>query len=169
MLPKSGSATSGVEHENKGDGMATDGLRTERVTLEVTYDNRISNNPHAWNWSLYADAYRVGGLLSGESVRVVGDEERQNEMSNMEDTLKGQRDAAIRERDAYQGEYYKLRAAKITQALTADRFASAVQEADTLRARVAELEAAAKLASHANADGEANHAVQAASGGGEGE
>jgi hypothetical protein len=50
-------------------------------------------------------------------------------------TLTEQRDAAIRERDA-------LRAARITQSLTADRFASAVREADTLRARVAELQAA---------------------------
>jgi hypothetical protein len=45
-----------------------------------------------------------------------------------------ERDAAIRERDT-------LRAERITQALTADRFAAAVMEADTLRARVAELEA----------------------------
>jgi len=50
-------------------------------------------------------------------------------------TLTEERDAAIRERDA-------LRASVITQSLTADRFASAVQEADSLRARVAELEAA---------------------------
>jgi hypothetical protein len=49
--------------------------------------------------------------------------------------LTAERDAAIRERDA-------LRASSITQSLTADRFASAVQEADKLRARVEELEAA---------------------------
>ncbi|MEI8369780.1 MAG: hypothetical protein WCJ31_15200 [Planctomycetia bacterium] len=65
-----------------------------------------------------------------------------------------ERNAASRERDA-------LRAARITQSLTADRFASAVQEADSLRARVAELEA--KLAPHANAVGGSNHAAQAAS------
>ena len=40
-------------------------------------------------------------------------------------------------------------------------------EADSLRARVAELEP--KLAPDANDDGESNHAAQAASGGGEGE
>ena len=33
MIPKSGSASSAVEQENKGDGM-----RTERITLEVTHD-----------------------------------------------------------------------------------------------------------------------------------
>jgi hypothetical protein len=59
-----------------------------------------------------------------------------------------------------------LRAERITQALTADRFAAAVMEADTLQARVAELEAAAKLAQEANDDGGSNHAAQAASGGG---
>lgn len=74
--------------------------------------------------------------------------------------LTAERDSAIRERDT-------LRAERITQALTADRFASAVMEADTLRARVAELEAAAKLAPDANDDGGSNHAAQAASGGGE--
>jgi len=56
--------------------------------------------------------------------------------------LTAERDAAIRERDAHKEEYYKLRSARITQSITADRFASAVQEADTLRARVDELEAA---------------------------
>ena len=55
-------------------------------------------------------------------------------------------------------------AERITQALTADRFASAVAEADTLRARVAELESSAKLAPAANADGGSNHAAPAASG-----
>jgi hypothetical protein len=47
--------------------------------------------------------------------------------------LTDERDAAIRERDT-------LRAERITQALTADRFASAVAEADRLRAHVVELE-----------------------------
>ena len=225
MIPKSVPASSAVDHENKGVGMAESGLRTERVTLEVTYDNRISNNPHAWNWSGYADAYRVGGLLSGESVRVVEEEERQAPPTTKTATtendyvppapvsrpaetrqtkaerigggwwfpkydkpsappppppapprvhrgsgvfdangdevpwegvvaaLTEERDAAIRERDT-------LRASAITQSLTADRFASAVQEADTLRARVAELES--RNVTH----GEGSCAAQAASGGG---
>jgi hypothetical protein len=42
-----------------------------------------------------------------------------------------------------------------------------IHKRDELISRVAELEAAAKLAPRANADGEANHAAQAASGGGE--
>ena len=49
--------------------------------------------------------------------------------------LRAERDTAIRERD-------KLRSERITQALTADRFAAAVREADRLKARVAELEGA---------------------------
>jgi len=185
MIPKSGSASSAVEHENKGESMATkrdeqaadyraeaiarpfaeaaersvpvsktgegqSGMRTERVTLEITsaHDERLAD----------CIVESIGdSLLHGESVRVV-------EEAHFDDLAQVamERDAAIRERDA-------LRAERITQALTADRFAAAVSEADTLQARVAELEAAAKLAPHANAGGEANHAAQAASGrGGEG-
>ena len=68
MLPKSGSATSRVEHENKGDSMATNGLRTERVTLEVTHDldARLSD----WIVEVIDESL---GLM--ESVRVV-DEDR---------------------------------------------------------------------------------------------
>jgi len=119
-----------------GEGQS--GLRTERVTLEVT---------GAPGWRVHVTGIDV------ESVRVV-------EETHFDDLAQVamERDAAIRERDA-------PRAARITQALTADRFASAVAEADTLRARVAELEP--KLAPDANADGESNHATQAASGGGD--
>jgi hypothetical protein len=181
-----------------GDGQS--GLRTERITLEVTHD---LDEPLA-DWLV--ESMRCA-LTHGESVRVVSDEERElppttkpattendyvppapvsrpaetrqtqaervgggwwfpkhdqpcvapapppapprvHRGSGVFDangdevpwegvvaTLTEERDAAIRERDA-------LRASSITQALTADRFASAVQEADKLRARVAELEAA---------------------------
>ena len=46
----------------------------------------------------------------------------------------------------------------------ADERDAAIRERDTLRARVAELESAAKLAPAANADGGSNHAAPAASG-----
>jgi hypothetical protein len=139
-----------------GEGQS--GLRTERVTLEVTHDlDGLSD----WIVKVVNESL---GLM--ESVRVV-EEACPDAWAQTFARLEAERDAAIRERDAHKEEYYKLRAAKITQALTADRFASAVMEADTLQARVAELEAAAKLAPDANADGEANHAAQAASGGGE--
>jgi hypothetical protein len=86
MFPKSVSASSAVDHENKGNGM-----RTERITLEVTHDldARLSD----WIVEVVDESL---GLM--ESVRVVDEP---------------------------------------------------------------------KLAPHANADGEANHAVQAASVGGE--
>jgi hypothetical protein len=150
MIPKSGSASSAVDHENKGDGM-----RTERVTLEVTsaHDERLAD----------CIVESIGDcLLHGESVRVV-EEPLSDAWAQRLNGLTAERDAAIRERDAYQGEYYKLRAARITQSLTADRFASAVREADSLRARVDELEARTSTA------GEGSCAAQAASGGGEGE
>jgi hypothetical protein len=64
MFPKSVSATSAVEQENKGDGMETDGMRTERVTLEVTHDldARLSD----WIVEVVDESL---GLM--ESVRVV--------------------------------------------------------------------------------------------------
>lgn len=141
-------------------------LRTERVTLEVTHDYL----PHA---SALDWPYMVANYFhrNGESVRVVEDGdswraacESARIASGTIADITAERDAAIRERDAHKEEYYTLRAERITQALTADRFAAAVQEADKLRARVAELESAAKLAPAANAAGGSNHAAPAASG-----
>ena len=66
---------------------------------------------------------------------------------------RAERDTAIRERDT-------LRAERITQALTADRFAAAVREADKLRARVAELES--QLESVADRAATAETALEAA-------
>jgi hypothetical protein len=167
MIPKSVSASSAVDHENKGDGMATKdtkrdeqlkayraeaseipapaGLRRDLVTLEIAHWGEYS----AARWDF---AYCLRPKYALESVRVVYDAAEALAESvaweGARDAYRGrilrlteERDAAIRERDAYQEEYYKLRAAKITQALTADRFASAVSEADKLRARVDELEA----------------------------
>jgi len=106
MFPKSVSASSAVDHENKGDGMATkrdkqaadyqaeaiaavtecrsgqtkgdgmsQGMRTERVVLEVT--RKIGGRPMErldWNTILYGIAIGPG---PGESVRVVEEDERQ--------------------------------------------------------------------------------------------
>ena len=59
MFPKSVSASSAVDHENKGDGM-----RTERITLEVTHDldARLSD------WIVEVVDESLGMM---ESVRVV--------------------------------------------------------------------------------------------------
>ena len=134
-----------------GGGNVTGGLRTERVTLEITHD--ATDTAAEWPWKNILAGDDVWGFWpdKGESVRVV-------EEAHFDDLAQVamERDAAIRERDT-------LRAERITQALTADRFAAAVQEADRLRARVAELEAAAKLAPAANADGVSNHEAPAAS------
>ena len=264
MIPKSVSASSAVEHENKGDGMATkrdeqaadyraeaiarpfadaaersstvsktgdgqSGMRTERVTLEITQFNNSGYKPASeWDWDFFL---RGEALTDGESVRVVENEERQasagdnepwqkailndavsiivdggdwgrgNSMDHgklgaaviwadkeigrlrarvavMEEARKRfdtaleeardasgindlivQRDEAFDERDAAIRERDTLRAERITQALTADRFAAAVSEADTLRARVDELEARTSTA------GEGSCAAPAASGG----
>ena len=60
MIPKSVSASSAPEQENKGDGM-----RTERVTLEITHDESFSVSH--WSW------VTILRIKSGESVRVVED------------------------------------------------------------------------------------------------
>ena len=121
-LPTLEEAISGVTErrppEPRGGGNVT-GLRTERVTLEVTHDL----DAPLGEWIVQVIDESLG---FDESVRVVDNT-----------------------------------AERITQALTADRFAAAVQEADRLRARVAELESAAKLAPTANADGGSNHAPAA--------
>ena len=91
MLPKTGSASSALEHENKGDDMTkserqaavyradiereapappeASGLRTERVTLEITHD--FPRHVSAMDWP-----YLVANYFHrpGESVRVVEDE-----------------------------------------------------------------------------------------------
>ena len=128
--------------EPRGGGNVT-GVRTERVTLEITrpvFANYPTSAVH-FQWQ-----HLLRDVVKGdrESVRVVDTHHQAVAESvaweGARDAYRGriarltdERDAAIRERDT-------LRAERITQALTADRFAAAVQEADTLRARVAELE-----------------------------
>ena len=73
MIPKSVSASSAVEPENKGDSMATNGLRTERVTLEITMPDggrKYHGNASSWDWrKILLSAQNFFG--PGESVRVV--------------------------------------------------------------------------------------------------
>ena len=140
-----------------GGGGNVTGLRTERVTLEVTHD---SDDRHIKfrDWDEMLFGWKNGFRFPGESVRVV--EECCLDRINMGEVIR-QRDAAIRERD-------KLRAERITQALTADRFAAAVIEVDTLKARVAELESGAKLAPAANSGAGSNHAPAASGAAGTG-
>jgi hypothetical protein len=102
-----------------GGGGNVTGLRTELVTLEVTH--RFAD-PIASVLLQALDSVLSG---QGESVFVM---DGSCEITKLAD----ERDAAIRKLDT-------LRAERITQALTADRFAAAVAEADTLKARVAEL------------------------------
>lgn len=147
MIPKSVSASSPVDQENKGDGM-----RTERVTLEVKHFSTL--HAEQWGWVVFVQPV----LRPGESVRVVGDEEREEFPSfcpiaggtvvvNGEDMVtlseflrhttrltqeagaaKRQRDAAIRERDRW-----------CAQSVVHERAANAAQ------ARVAEMEAQLKI------------------------
>jgi hypothetical protein len=132
-----------------GGGNVTGGLRTERVTLEITHD--ATDTAAEWPWKNILAGDDVWGFWpdKGESVRVV-------EEAHFDDLAQVamERDAAIRERDKLRGE--------ITSVLDRSEFAST--ELTRLRNRVAELESAAKLSPTANADGESNHAAPAASG-----
>jgi hypothetical protein len=123
MIPKSVSASSPVEQENKGDGMAANGLRTERVVIEVT---------GAPGWKVNVTGVDV------ESVRVV-DEPLSDAWAQRLNRLTAERDAAIRER-----EELKARLSRVLK--SSDSMWSQIlvvgAERDKLRARVAELEAA---------------------------
>ena len=202
MIPKTCSATSGPEHENKGDGMgriwfpkskreapappaappttkaatcendfATEpptGLRTERVTLEITHSESSSAASWAWgNWT-----------IPGQSVRVVEEADRayfptftvqdvakiQNDCNAgvrawqdahtkalaERNEARDERDAAIREREELRDSYRHCRAANT---LVCD-------ERDALKARVAELES--QLESVADRAAAAETALEAA-------
>ena len=107
MIPKTSSPTSAPEQENKGDGM-----RTERITLEVTHGECYCLPE--WSWAT------ILRLHPGESVRVVdAHAERVAESVAWEGA-----------RDAYRGRILRL---------TEERDA-AIRERNKLRARVAELE-----------------------------
>ncbi len=128
MIPKSVSASSPVEPENKANGM-----RTERITLEVTHDWRDS--PCDWDWDEML-RFKTNILADHESVRVVDD--CCLDRINMGEIIR-QRDAAIRERDEIRQSW--LRSEESGTRLLAERNA-ALDAADGLRKRVAELEAA---------------------------
>ena len=130
MIPKSVSASSPVDQENKGNGM-----RTERVTLEVTHD-ASRDDPRlidAVRRIAYAAVEREF-RYPGESVRVV-------EEAHFDDLAQVamERDAAIHERDAAVAE--SERRLRLCETMKRDgdsaRFHAAVAQA-----RVAELEAA---------------------------
>lgn len=93
------------------DRAEPNGLRTERVVLEVTMPaSHQQLHPKVWPWKSMLSKWGFG-YSPGESVRVFEEDAR-----------------------------------SITQNLAADRFASAVAEADTLSARVASLEEQLEIA-----------------------
>jgi hypothetical protein len=115
MIPKSVSGSSAPEQENKADGM-----RTERVTLEITIDD--NQLPAGWPW----DQILRPLLLQhkGESVRVVeqavgsvddrayADRMGCDEERDFANRIIDQRDAAIRERDEAKARVAELEAAR---------------------------------------------------------
>jgi hypothetical protein len=210
MLPKSVSASSTVEQENKGQSMRekgtkrdeqaadyraesiaavrecrsentkgeemSQGLRTERVVLEVT--RKSAGKPLRpleqcdWHGMLYGI---VIGLYPGESVRVV-EEAHFDDLAQMAMEL----DAAIRERDTLKA---RLKDSQNCSGKFWSQILVVASERDNLQARVAELESqlesvadraataetALEAASVGNLPETPVSSTQAASGGGEGE
>jgi len=181
MLPKSDSATYQVDHENKGvrmtksDRQAADyraeaserealaGMRTERVTLEVTHA-RASVATWDWTWVIAGP-----DTVDPESVRVVEDAVGSGVFDASGDEvpwegvvamLTAERDAAIREREELRRSFH--RSEKSGTRLVAERDASLDRE-DGLRACVAELES--QLESVACRAATAETVLEAASGG----
>jgi hypothetical protein len=128
-------------------GAADTGMRTERITLEVTHNAALS----AREWRMWRTIFDP---RYGESVRVVSDEEREAALPDVSDqdgdrvaidwqgltkVLQAERDAANRERDVARKSW--LRSEESGTRLLAERNA-ALDAADGLRKRVAELEAA---------------------------
>ena len=132
-----------------GGGNVTGGLRTERVTLEVTHFGPES--VAGWEWK-----YHIRPRHIFESVRVV----KETHFDDLAQVAM-QRDAAIREREELKARVDYLERDRKFWCLQSGAHEQAT---NVLRARVAELEAAAKLAPAANADGGSNHAAPAASG-----
>lgn len=135
-------------------GETQSGLRTERVTLEITHSVPVG----LWDWTHILETYRPG-----ESVRVV-EEAHFDDLANM--SL--ERDAAIQQ---HSRECVKCSALadkviglKARVASLESQLESVACRAATAENRVAELESTAKAAADANADGESNHAAPAASG-----
>jgi hypothetical protein len=130
-------------------GAADTGMRTERITLEVTHNAALS----AREWRMWRTIFDP---RYGESVRVVSDEEREAALPDVSDqdgdrvaidwqgltkVLQAERDAANRERDAAVAE--SERRLRLCETMKRDgdsaRFHAAVAQA-----RVAELEEARK-------------------------
>jgi hypothetical protein len=112
MMPKSVSGSSAPDPENKGNSMATDGLRTERVVLEIAHTNRKS--AFDWQWPMVLDWHSVGRTT--KSVRVVEEfgtalPKVVEDMAAEIKRLDAQRDAAIRERDELKARVAALQAA----------------------------------------------------------
>ena len=138
--------TKTMSEKARGEEMKQ-GMRTERITLEVTQFNNSGYKPASeWDWEFFL---RGQALTHGESVRVV-------EEAHFDDLAQVamERDAAIGEREELRRSF--LRSEESGTRLVAERDASR-DDADKLRARVAELRA--KLAPHANAVGGSNHAA----------
>jgi len=89
---------------HKGNGMSK-GLRTERVTLEITYgteDSREPGGPSDWPWEAILREWGLGDVYPGESVRVVPSSDADAEIER----LRRDRDAAlarVAELEKYQG------------------------------------------------------------------
>ena len=124
--PCGGTDTASLGGEPSG---AVNGMRTERVTLEVEIER--GSPPSEWPWSYILSRSDALKLRPGESVRVV-----EEPHSDYLAQVAMQRDAAIRERDELRKSW--LRSEESGTRLLAERNA-ALDAADGVRKQVAEL------------------------------
>jgi hypothetical protein len=156
MFPKSVSASSAPEQENKGGDMAvtecrsdhtkgdemSQGMTTERVTLEITQFNNGGYKPASeWDWEFFL---RGEALTDGESVRVVEDfvssvDERTyvdtfacDEERDFANRILDERDAAIRERESLREQLESV----ACRAATAETALAEIKSLDYTRAAV---------------------------------
>ena len=102
-------------------------LRTERVVLDVTYDENTQGYPTTWDWSTMV-------LNDGESVRVIDKLElhcEYDEIDSQIEKLTGERDTATIDAEIWKSLYYTADASRAMKQMTLEKS----------EARVAELEA----------------------------
>jgi hypothetical protein len=150
IIPKTASGSSAADHENKGESMS-DGMRTERVVLEITTDaNRRPASEWYWNALLTGtkSSVRVVPESEGVSWKQVCDEGERISREEGYKILTAEIEALHAERDALAArvESAEERCDELRSMLktVSDESNEFMRDAQESKARVAELEVTVK-------------------------